>query len=161
YWHRDDYRRLAAELRGRGLIDIDTWPDADAARIQKILERGGIRSRAEYRLATEYRDFLDDEELLDRVNELLSWYEAAGSRPVAGSPSNKSETKRRAGTSKLSAEDLVLLDTLRRSAIASFEYAAGHSKKGAQARTPMARKAETWRTIEIDTVRDLKDMEQS
>src|SRR5438045_3117950 len=75
YWPRRTYNHLIAHLKDEGHIDISTWADADAERMKKILEVGEIRTLAQWRLATEYRDTIDGPEQR-RIDDLIGLYEA-------------------------------------------------------------------------------------
>lgn len=159
YWPRRTYDLLVAQLRDEGLIDISARTDADAERMKKVLEKGEIRTRAELRVATEYRDTIDDEELQRRIDDLIGLYEIghqAGRKIASGL---RSESKGAGTGSKLSSDDLAFVDLLRRSAVASYEYAATRDEASVEDRRSLENRAETWRTIEIATRRDLKDME--
>src|SRR4029453_7024245 len=75
-WPRRTYDLLIEHLQAEGLIDISTWIDADAEQINKLLENGEIRTMAQWRLATECRDTVDDETQLRQINDLIDSYEA-------------------------------------------------------------------------------------
>jgi hypothetical protein len=157
YWPRRTYDLLVARLRREGLIDISTWSDADAGRMQKVLKNGAIRTAGQLRLATEYRDTIDDEELQRRIDDLIRLYEAGGRRGKASRPRPVSKAT---GTgSKLSSDDLAFADLLRRTAIASHEYVAARGATSETDRRFLKERAETWSTGEIATRRDLNDME--
>ncbi|HWK52636.1 MAG TPA: hypothetical protein VNR40_22240 [Steroidobacter sp.] len=161
YWPRHTYDLLVAHLRGEGLIDISTWTDTDAERMKQILEAGEIRTAAQWRLATEYRDTVDDEKLRRQIDGLIDSYEAGRPTRREKSAGAGSKSKTAGSGSKLSSDELALIDLLRRSAVASYEYAAARPETSAKDKPILEGRAETWRTIEITTKRDLKDMEDA
>jgi hypothetical protein len=158
HWPRHTYDLLVAQLRGKGLIDISSWIDTDAERMKQILENGEIRRLADLRLATEYRDTITNENLRRRVDELIVSFEANRGASLKKPPRPRSGSKGTSQNSKLSREDLAFLDLLRRSAIASFEYAA---RSGQTNKQLMTDRVTTWRTIEVATQRDLKELERA
>jgi hypothetical protein len=160
YWPRSAYAMLAAELKSKQLIDIAQWHDADAVRVEQLLEANEIRTVADYRLAMEYRDTIGDPELLHKLDELMAAYEATRGAPAASAPGRTTASKR-THRAKLSPEDFQFLDILRRSAIASFEYAARHGKARVRNPSSLADRANTWRTIKIETPRELRDLERA
>jgi hypothetical protein len=155
-WSQRSYDSLASHLRSNGLIDIATWVDSDAERIHALLDRGEIRTVAELRLATEYRDFVDDPQLLDRVNELIAGYEAR--RGVRVRNQGRPRSPSRASTRQLSSDELAFVGLLKRSAIAAYEYAAARETRPAEKRKMRDRGA-VWRTLEAATQRELKGLE--
>jgi hypothetical protein len=159
YWPRRTYDLLVAHLRDEGLIDISTWTDVDAGRMKKVLEKGAIRTPAELRLAIEYRDTLDEEQRRP-IDALIDSYEAGRVARSKKASSPRSGSRAAGAGSKLSIDDLALVDLLRRSAVASYEYAASRSEASANDKEILEERAETWRTTETATPRDLKDMEE-
>jgi hypothetical protein len=158
HWPRRTYDLLVAQLRGKDLIDISSWIDADADRLKQILENGEIRRLADLRLATEYRDTIADEHLRRRLDELIASFEAKRGASLEQSSRPLSGSKGSSPSSKLSSDDQAFLNLLRRSAIASFEYAA---RSGETNKRLMEDRIATWRTIEIATQRDLKELERA
>jgi hypothetical protein len=156
HWPRRTYDLLVAQLRGKDLIDISSWADTDAERLKQILENGEIRRLADLRLATEYRDTIADEHLRRRLDELIASFEAK--RGASLEQSSRPGPKGPSPSSKLSRDDLAFLNLLRRSAIASFEYAA---RTGETNKRLMEDRIATWRTIEIATQCDLKELERA
>lgn len=159
YWPRRTFDLLVEHLRGEGLIDISTLADTDAERMKKVLESGEIRTAAQWRLATEYRDTIDDEELQRRIDDLIQSYEAGPEVRRAIASNSRSGSKAAGARSKLTSDDFAFADLLSRSAVASYEYAATRDDASAKDKQILEERAETWRTIEIATRRDLRDME--
>ena len=158
YWSRRTYNLLVTQLRGEGLVDISAWTDTDAERMKKVFENGEIRTRAEWRLASEYRDTIEDEALQSRIDDLIGLYESGRKGRRQKAPGPRSGSSAAGASTKLSIDELAFADLLRRSAVASYVYAVAEANP--EDKRILEDRAETWRTIEIETRRDLKDMER-
>ena len=152
------YEALVAHLRSKELIDISVWTDRDALRVKRLLDKGEIRTVAQWRLVSEYRDTISDPDVLSRLDETVALYEtkrglpAAGASRLVGTPAT--------GRTQLSPQDLERFDLLKRSAIESFEYAAEHGKRDEAGTSPMKNRAEVWRSLSVENRRDLHDAER-
>lgn len=160
YWPRRTYDEMVAHLRGEGLIDISTWTDTDAERMKEVFENGEIRTAAQWRLATEYRDTVDEEQRR-QIDDLIGMYEAKRDVRRSKSSGLRSAPKAVGTGSKLTSDDLAFAEVFRRSAVASYEYAATRDEVSAKDKGILESRADTWRTIEPATRRDLKDIEEA
>lgn len=155
---RQSYEALVAHLRTKELIDISVWTDRDALRVKRLMDQGEIRTVAELRLVSEYRDTLSDPDVLSRLDEMVALYETKRGLPAA--TASRLVATRTTGSTQLSPQDLERLDLLKRSAIESFEYAAAHGKRDEVGRSPMKSRAEDWRSLVVESRRDLRDAER-
>ncbi len=161
YWSQANYDRLTSELLKKGLIDITQWRDVDAARVKEILEKGEIRKTAEFRLMSEYLDTVSDEELRAKIDALLKAYELSRHVTNKISASEAGRKKKPTGASGLSQQELDFIEKVRRSAIASLEYAAMYGEDRGRGKPSIGNRLEAWRSTEVKTRRDLKDMERA
>ncbi len=160
YWPRRTYDRLIAHLKDEGHIDISTWADTDAERMKKILDVGEIRTLAQWRLATEYRDTIDGPEQ-PRIDDLIGLYEAKRNVRRSNAASPRTVAKANVAGSKISSDDLAFAGLLRRTAVMGLDYAANRDEASADDKRRLQDRAETWRTFKIATERDIKDMEKA
>lgn len=160
YWTRSAFDALIVHLRDRKLIDISDWIDRDALKTKHLLQRGEIRTAAEYRLATEYRDTIADGDELAKLTEMLDSYEANRGVPTALWAEQDSMSKK-STASPLSAEDLAYADVLKRSAIESLSYAARHEHEGSLGESSLKDRTDAWRSLNVVTRRDLRDLERA
>jgi anaerobic glycerol-3-phosphate dehydrogenase len=75
YWPKRELDALKASLRRASLIDIETFVDTDAKRVNQVLERGEIKTTAEYRLILDKCDEVNDARSLKQLGSLISAYE--------------------------------------------------------------------------------------
>jgi hypothetical protein len=62
---------------------------------------------------------------------------------------------------QLSPDELAYADLLRRSAIESLEYAACYGQEGMRGKSAMKDRADAWRELQIESRRDLRDIERA
>jgi hypothetical protein len=160
YWSRSAFDALMVHLRDRKLIDITDWIDRDAQRTKQLLQRGQIRTAAEYRLVLEYRDTIGDRDELAKLTDMLGSYEAKHGAPPARSAAQSSGSAK-ATASPLSAEDVAYVDLLRRSALESLSHAAQYEHENSPGESSLNERAAAWRSLKVVSRRDLRDVENA
>lgn len=118
-----------------------------------------IWTAAEWRLATEYRDTIDDEHALEALDEMIATYDSKRGMPT-GAPVRKPLSVGKEGSSA-STEEIASADLLKRTATACLEYVYRHGLDRVRGNASILDQATSWRGLTVTTKRQLKEIERA